>query len=396
MRIPITRPFFDECEMENILKPLENGWVAQGPFVHEFENRFAKYIGARYARATSNCTTALHLALETLNIKAGNSVVIPSFTFVATANAVEMTGAEVQFCDIDLRTFSIDTDQLRKLLESDKNLKIKAVIPVNLFGLCADLYKIKKLAKLHNKFIVEDSACGFGALIKNRHSGTFGDLGCFSFHPRKAITTGEGGMVVTEKADLAQKIASLRNHGAEISDIQRHTSKNGFLLPVYDIRGYNCRMTDLQASIGICQIKKADYLLQKRRDVAARYDIALSGIDKLLLPYIPDGYISGYQSYVCLFTDGNPIESLNMRIIDKLNIKRNQIMMKLEEHGISVRQGTHAVHTLGYYKNKYNLSDERYLQSYAADRLTIALPLYATMREEEFNYVVDNLIEACS
>jgi len=367
MRIPITRPFFDECE---------------------------KVI--RHARATSNCTTALHLALEALNIKSGDSVVIPSYTFIATANAVEMTGADVEFCDIDLRTFSIDTNQLQELLESDINGKIKAVIPVNLFGLCADLVKIKNLAETHNKHMVEDSACGFGAFINNRHSGTFGDLGCFSFHPRKAITTGEGGMIVTNRSDLADKISVLRNHGAEISDLQRHASKDGFLLPSYNIRGYNYRMTDLQASIGICQIKKADYLLQKRRDIADRYNNSLSSITKLTLPYIPDCYISGYQSYVCLFTDGHPIESLNMHLINNLNIKRNQLMAKFEKRGISVRQGTHAVHTLGYYKNKYQLSGEEYLQSYAADRLTIAFPLYATMTDNELQYVTDNILELCS
>lgn len=393
MKIPITKPFFDECEKENIVKPLETGWLVQGPFVAKFEALFAEFVGANFALATTNCTTALQLSLEALNITYGDSVVVPSFTYVATANAVESTGAEVVFCDIDLKTFNIDTRELGNILKADVEKKIKAIIPVNLFGLCSDLEKIVDLSIKYGISIVEDSACGFGALIKGKHSGTFGDLGCFSFHPRKAITTGEGGMVVSDNKDLIKQVSILRDHGASKSDLQRHKGASGSLLPEFNVRGFNYRMTDIQGAVGVCQIKKADYILEKRKEIAARYETELAEIEELETPYIPAGYMSGYQSYVCLFSTGRSIDKLTKQTIDELNVKRNEFMMNLEKKGISVRQGTHAVHTLGYYRNKYDISETQFLHSYAADRLSIAFPLYANMKEDEFNYVIRNLKE---
>ena len=388
MKIPITKPVFDECEREMILKPLENGWLVQGPFVAEFERLFAEFIRVKFAKATTSCTTALHLALEALDIGKGDKVVIPSFTYIASANAVEYTGAEVVFCDIDLRTFNIDVNKLSEILKKDVERKIKAVIAVNLFGLCADLSGVVNLAKKYNLKVIEDSACGLGSYIGDKHSGTFGDMGCFSFHPRKAITTGEGGMVVTDKEDLIQKISLLRDHGASKSDLQRHKEKGGSLLPEFNLKGYNYRMTDLQGAVGVCQIKKADKILEGRKKIARRYDRKLCAISELVTPYIPQKYIHGYQSYTCLFSDGFDLSKLTMQRIQKLNYRRNEFMMKLEKKGISVRQGTHAVHTLGYYKKKHNLEDCDYLNSYAADRLSVTFPLYAQMRDEEFEHVV--------
>ncbi|PIU41067.1 MAG: DegT/DnrJ/EryC1/StrS family aminotransferase [Candidatus Omnitrophica bacterium CG07_land_8_20_14_0_80_42_15] len=393
MKIPITKPVFDDCEKKAVLKPLETGWLVQGPFVAEFEKLFARYVGAQFAKATTSCTTALHLALEALGIKKSDKVVVPSFTYIASANAIEYANAEVVFCDIDLRTFNIDVEKLESIIQLDKKRKIKAIMPVNLFGLCADLPAIMQLAKKYGIKIVEDSACGLGAFIGKKHSGTFGDMGCFSFHPRKAITTGEGGMVITDDNNLTNLVASLRDHGASKSDLQRHKEKDGSLLPEFNLRGYNYRMTDIQGAIGVCQIKKAATIIEGRRLIARRYSAALSGIPFLILPYLPLGYTHGYQSYVCLFTAGEDLSRLTMHKIDRINKARNNFMMKLERRGISVRQGTHAVHTLGYYKNKYTLKDKDYLSSYAADRLSVTLPLYADMNDKEFNYVIENIKE---
>jgi dTDP-4-amino-4,6-dideoxygalactose transaminase len=394
MKIPITKPLFDNSEKENVLKPLETGWLVQGPFVAEFEKLFAEFIGAKFAKASTSCTTALHLALEALEIGKADKVVVPSFTYIASANAVEYSGAEVIFCDIDLKTFNIDINKLAGILKKDKKKKIKAVMPVNLFGLCANLPLVSDLAKKHNLKVIEDSACGLGAHIGNKHSGTFGDAGCFSFHPRKAITTGEGGMVVTDNEKIAQKVSSLRDHGASKSDLQRHKEKGGSLLPEFNQRGYNYRMTDLQAAVGVAQIKKAAMIIQGRRKIANRYDAELKDIDQLITPYVPKDYVHGYQSYVCLFTGGFSLSGIKMNKINEINIRRNEFMTKLEEKGISVRQGTHAVHTLGYYKKKYRLQDKDYLNSYLADRLTVTLPLYAQMSDEEFNYVISAIREA--
>lgn len=393
MKIPITKPLFDECEKEAIVKPLETGWVVQGPYVREFEQLFAKYTGAAYAVAVSNCTTALHLGLEALEIGPGDCVIVPSFTYVASQNSVEAAGAEVVFADINLKTFNIDVLHLKQLLEEDKEMKIKAVMPVNLFGLPADLLPIMAMSMHYGVPVIEDSACGFGARLGKEHSGTFGQCGCFSFHPRKAITTGEGGMLVTDDAEIAEKVSRLRDHGAGKSDFSRHREKGGSLLPEFDIRGFNYRMTDFQGAIGVCQMKKAATILKKRRYWAKKYDEALKGIDTLITPHVPEYYSHGYQSYVCLFTGGEDISKLTIEQIDRLNVKRNQWMFQLEDKGIATRQGTHAVHTLGYYKRKYGLEAKDYIYSYAADRLSVALPLFPTMTDEEFDYVMENLLK---
>ncbi|RZV17750.1 DegT/DnrJ/EryC1/StrS family aminotransferase [Aliarcobacter butzleri] len=392
MNIPITKTIFGDEEKEAIVKPLETGWVVQGPNVAKFQNMFADFTGSKYAHAASNCTTALHLGLEAMDITKGDKVIVPSFTYVASANAVEYTGAEVVFCDIDLKTFNIDETKLEEIIKKDSS--IKAIMPVNLFGLCANMPYIMELAKKYNLKVIEDSACGFDGWIGDKHSGTFGDCGCFSFHPRKSICTGEGGMLITDDGNIASKVSQLKDHGASKSDLQRHKEKGGSLLPDFTMRGYNYRMTDMQGALGVCQMNKKDYIMNGRREVANKYDIALNEIAQLITPYIPENYRHGYQSYVCIFTDGEDISNLTKEQIDRINIKRNIFMEKLEEMTIATRQGTHAVHTLGYYKNKNNFKDEDFLMSYAADRLSIALPLYAGMTNEEFDYVISNIKEA--
>lgn len=392
MNIPITKTIFGDEEKEAIVKPLETGWVVQGPNVAKFQNMFADFTGSKYAHAASNCTTALHLGLEAMNITKGDKVIVPSFTYVASANAVEYTGAEVVFCDIDLKTFNIDETKLEEIIKKDSS--IKAIMPVNLFGLCANMPYIMELAKKYNLKVIEDSACGFDGWIGDKHSGTFGDCGCFSFHPRKSICTGEGGMLITNNEDIASNVSQLKDHGASKSDLQRHKEKGGSLLPDFTMRGYNYRMTDMQGALGVCQMDRKEYIMNGRREVASKYDIVLKDISQLLTPYIPENYKHGYQSYVCIFTDGEDISNLTKEQIDSINIKRNIFMEKLEEMTIATRQGTHAVHTLGYYKNKNNFKDEDFLMSYAADRLSIALPLYAGMTNEEFDYVISNVKEA--
>lgn len=398
--IPITKTIFDKDEELAIIEPLRSGWVVQGPNVSKFQDKFANFTNSRFAYATSNCTTALHLGLVAMGIKKGDKVIVPSFTFVASANAVEYTGAEVVFCDIDLRTFNIDETRLENLIKNDKN--IKAIMPVNLFGLCANMPAIMQIAKKYNLKVIEDSACGFDGWIENRHSGTFGDCGCFSFHPRKSISTGEGGMLITNDEKIAGLVSMLKDHGASKSDLQRHTEKGGSLLPNFDILGYNYRMTDIQGALGSCQMDKKERIMNGRRRIAKKYDEALKSevvnnkkLSEILVPpYIPNGYKHGYQSYVCLFTGGVDLTELNKDIIDKINQKRNNLMQILEENGIATRQGTHAVHTLGYYKVKNNFKDEDFLNSYAADRLTISLPMYADMSDEEFQYVIDHIKKA--
>lgn len=371
MNIPVTKPCLGEEEIQAVADRLLSGWVVQGPKVREFEERFATYTGARFARATTSCTTALHLALLALGIGPGDEVLVPAFTFVATANAVLYCGARPVFVDIDLLTFNVDVAQI----ESRITRQTKAIIPVHEFGLSADMDAIMSIAEKHQLFVVEDAACACGARYRNRHVGIFGKAGCFSFHPRKAITTGEGGMIVTDDEALARRIEILRSHGASASDLARHQSKSGFVLPEFDEMGYNYRMTDIQGAIGVEQMKKLDWILGQRCSRAGRYTAKLTGLPGLQTPFVPEGCKHVYQSYVTLVDGGRE--------------RRDEVALALQERGIATRQGTHAVHALGLYRERFGLQPEDHPTAWKADQQSMTLPLYATMTDEEQDYVIE-------
>lgn len=386
MKIPITRPCFDDAERRAVLEPLETGWLVQGPRVAEFERLFAEFVGVQHAVATTSCTTALHLALVGLGIGPGDEVVLPSLTWVATANVVEIVGARPVFVDVSLDTFNVDVAAMERAVTS----RTKALMPVSLFGLSAEMTPLVAFARARGLRVIEDDACAIGAYCDGHHAGTLADAGCFSFHPRKAITTGEGGMVVTHDEALAARLRSLRDHGASINDLARHQSARSFVLPEFNVVGFNYRMTDLQGAVGVAQMGKLRTILQERRRVAARYDEMLADIPWLRPPVTPPGYTHGYQSYVCLFAPETP----TLANVDRLHAERNAVMATLERAGIATRPGTHAVHLLGFYRSKYALDPAAYPNSLIADRLTIALPLYAGMTDEEQQFVVSTLKQA--
>ena len=225
MNIPIARTNLLDSEINAVLGPLQSGWLVQGPKVKEFEDKWSAFTGAQNSIAVTSCTSGLHLSLAASGFGPGDEAIVPAFTWISTANVVEHLGGKVVFCDIDLKTFNIDIDQI----ESKINERTKAILPVHLFGFPADMDPILALAKKHNLFVVEDAACGFGSKYKEKHVGNFGDTGCFSFHPRKAITTGEGGMITTNDDELAEKIKRLRDHGAAMTDLQRHLGAKPYL-----------------------------------------------------------------------------------------------------------------------------------------------------------------------
>ncbi|MGE5406725.1 MAG: DegT/DnrJ/EryC1/StrS family aminotransferase [Methanosarcina sp.] len=383
MNIPIAKTLFTEDEKKNILKPLESGWVVQGPFVKEFEEKWSDFTGAKHSIAVTNCTTALHLSLSALGIKAGDEVILPAFTWIATANAIEYLGAKPVFCDIDLKTYNIDVTKIDDLVTD----KTRAIVPVHLFGLAADVEHVKQAAEKHNLFVVEDAACGFAAKYKGKHVGNFGNTGCFSFHPRKAITTGEGGMITTNDDALAALMRAMRDHGATTSDLQRHNGARPYLLPEFPYLGYNYRMTDIQGSIGSSQMNRAQNIFEKRNSWAKRYTEALSCIHWLKTPSAGDDYQHGFQAYVCMF--GNEIP--DGKGIEEVSLQRNLFMDYLQKEGISTRPGTHAVHMLKYYEQKYNICPEDFTNAYIADQCSIAFPLFPDMNEEEFQYIVSSI-----
>jgi dTDP-4-amino-4,6-dideoxygalactose transaminase len=382
-RIPITKPLFGEEELEAIQRPLESGWVVQGPYVEQFEGKFCEFTGAKHSVATSSCTTALHIAVAALGLAPGDEVLVPAFTWVSTANVVEYMGAKPVFVDIDLTTFNVDPE----LLEAAVTPRTVGIIPVHLFGLAADMDPILELASEHDLWVVEDAACAFGTRYRGAHAGTFGDAGCFSFHPRKSITTGEGGMLTTGSDELAELSRSLRDHGASRSDHARHVSSGSFLLSEYHHLGFNFRMTDMQGALGCVQMDRGQGVLDERTRRARVYDEQLAALGWLQPPAVPAGYEHGYQAYVCLFQP----EKASLDNLVSLRTRRNQLMATLEDGGISTRQGTHAAALQGYYRDKYGLAEADFPNASLAEALTITLPLYAQMTDEEQASVVEAL-----
>ena len=385
MKIPIARTNLTEAEINSVLEPLRSGWLVQGPKVEQFEKKWSDFTGAKYSIAVTSCTSALHLSLVALGIKAEDEVIVPAFTWISTANVVEHVGAKLVFCDIDINTFNIDVAQI----ESKITKYTKAIIPVHLFGLAADMTVINNIAKKYNLKVVEDAACGFGSRYHKQHVGTFGSTGCFSFHPRKAITTGEGGMITTNDKILAEKLRCLRDHGAIMSDLQRHQGSKPYLLADHQEAGFNQRMTDLQAALGSAQMDRSQAIVLERLALAKRYDQALADIPWLRLPIHLENYEHGYQSYPCLFQS----QTITLANIPDVNKKRNAWMDQLQQVGISTRPATHAVHMLTFYRDKYKIKPNDFPNAYMANDCSISLPLFHGMTEEEQDYVINQVLK---
>lgn len=371
--IAIGLPSMGIEEWEACKGPIESGWITQGPKVKEFETSFALRHAVKYAFAVSNCTTALHLGLLACGVKEGDEVIVPAFTWVSTANAVKYCGATPIFVDINLDTFNIDIEKIGEKVTD----KTSAIIPVHLFGLCADIDLIRsRFPKLK---IVEDGACAAGSALNGKPAGSLGDVGCFSFHPRKSVTTGEGGMVTTNNDEIAIKIDRLRNHGASISEEQRHNGPKPYILSAFEMVGYNYRMTDIQGAIGVVQLAKLDYFIDERDKWAQYYKEQLKDISWLKTPNVPQGYKHGWQSYVT-FID----ESISP-------MKRNDIMELLQQKGISTRPGTHAVHMLDVYSKMYNINPQDYPNAFKADQYSMSIPMHNKMEKEDFDYIIEAL-----
>ncbi len=383
MNVPIARTSLTEAEIQSVLSPLRSGWLVQGPKVREFEERWSAFTGAKHSIAVTSCTTAIHLSLAALGLQPGDEVIVPAFTWISTANVVEHLGGTVVLCDIDLNTFNIDVEQLNQKITP----KTKAIIPVHLFGLAAEMNEINKIAKRHGLWVVEDAACGFGSRYQGQHVGTLSDAGCFSFHPRKAITTGEGGMITTNHDALAEKLRRLRDHGAAVSDLQRHLGARPYLLADHPDAGYNQRMTDLQASLGAAQMDRAANIVSERQRLAKIYDNAFAHLSWLKTPAHINSMEHGYQSYPCLFQP----EPITVQSTSRINQARNTWMDQLQQVGISTRPATHAVHMLTFYREKYRLRPENYPKAYAANDCSISLPLFHGITDAEQGFVIEQV-----
>lgn len=371
--IPISLPVTGEEEWQAVREPLYSGWLTSGPKVREFEILFAERHQVKHAIAVTSATTALHLAVVALNIKEGDEVIVPAFTWVSTANIVLYQKAKVVFVDVDPVTFNIDPADLKRKLTA----KTRAIIAVHLFGLCADMDAIKKVAG--DIPIIEDGACAAGSAYRGKPAGGLGSIGCFSFHPRKSVTTGEGGMVTTDNDAFVEVIKSLRNHGASISEEERHHGPRPYILPDFNLVGFNYRMTDLQGAVGVVQLKKLDQFIDERAKWAAFYYDQLKDLKWLRLPKEDQNYKHGWQSYVT-FVDES-----------KIKMSRNEIMEHLQQKGISTRPGTHAVHMLTYYRDKFNYKPEDFPGARDANNFSMAIPLHNRMIRDDYEYVAKAL-----
>ena len=372
-KIQISQPVTGIDEWEAVKEPFLSGWFTAGPKVREFEQLFAERHQVKHAIAVTSATAALHVALVALGVAEGDEVIVPAFTWVSTANVVLYCGATLVFVDIDTKTFNLDPQKLKEKITN----KTKAIIPVHLFGLCADMDAINKIAgKIP---LVEDGACAAGAAYKNKPAGGLGNIGCFSFHPRKSITTGEGGMITTNDDSLAELISQLRNHGASISEEQRHHGPKPYILADFNIMGFNYRMTDIQGAVGAVQLGKLDQFIEERNHWASYYTKELADIPWLKTPEFTSNYSHGWQSFVTMVDE------------EKSPLSRNDLMEYLQLKGISTRPGTHAVHMLNFYKEKFGIKPEDFPEAKKANDFSMAIPLHNRMVKEDYEYVVDAL-----
>ncbi len=364
-KIPLAKPYFDLEELEEIKKVLDSGWVSQGPKVKEFEEKIASYLGVKYAIAVTNCTAALHLALLSSGIKKGDEVLVADFTFPATGHSVLYCGARPVFIDVKLDTYNIDTE----LIEEKITDKTKAIIPVHTFGQPAEMDKIIKISKDHNLKVIEDAACALGAKYNDKNAGAIGDIGCFSFHARKGITTGEGGMAVTNDKNLAEKMRHLSVFGMTSAWVREKSDE--FVVPSFTEAGYNYKMSDITAAVGVSQIRKLEKIIERKKELAKYWNEKLNEIDYIEPPYVDNNVKHVYQSYVSL--------------VDKC-INRNKIIELLMKKDIQTQIGTYASHIQPVYN-----STDKCSNSFEIFERSLALPMYFKLREEDIDMVAKHL-----
>ncbi len=371
-RIPVARPPIDPADLEALRPAFESGWITMGPAVQEFEAAVAKVAGAD-AVATTSATSAMHLALLAWGIGPGDEVIVPAYTFVASAHAVAQTGATPVFCDVDPGTLNIDAASAAAAVTE----RTRAIMAVHLFGTPAPMAALRAICREHELWLLEDAACALGSTLDGTPCGALGDAAAFSFHPRKVITTGEGGMLTSGDADLLTRARAQRNHGAEMSAFDRHQLGIG-VYPTFDLLGFNYRLTDIQARLGLAQMARLDSILAERRRQAEHYFDALAGVDGLGLPALPAGATSCWQSFA----------------VQVRGRSRAAVQAHLAAGGVSAVESCQLVPALGYYATRSGYVAGAFPAAEALARNALSIPLYVGLAEADQERVVALLTEA--
>lgn len=360
--IKLAVPDIGDEEFEEVRKVLQSRQLVHGDKVEELESLVKEYLNMKHAIAVSSGTAALHLALASIDIKFGDEVIVPDFTFPATSNVVELLGAESKFIDINLESLCLDVNKI----ESKITKNTKVILPVHEFGQCADMDYIMNISQKYKLRVVEDAACALGAEYRGLKAGTIGDIGCFSLHPRKAITTGEGGILVTNNDSIADKLKILRNHGLSYIDGK----------PQFVEAGFNYRMTNIQGAIGVVQMKKLNNLISKRIENAKKYSELLSSIKGINLPEEMTYGKHVWQTYHITLDE---------------DLVRDDIIQKLKREGIETNFGAYAVHEQPYYRKKYNYCDSEFRNTIYANRYGLALPLHHELNDVDIQFIYEKL-----
>ena len=361
-------------ELDRVREVIESGWLTQGPQVAEFERVVAEYVGAQHAVACSSCTTALHMALLVLGIGPGDEVIVPSLSFIATANAIRYVGATPVFAEVDPRTYNLDPADAERRITS----RTKAILVVHQIGLPADIDAFLDIGRRHHIKIFEDAACALGSRYKDKAVGAHTEMACFSFHPRKVICTGDGGMIATNNPVYAEQLRLLRQHGMNVSDTARHNARR-IVIEEYPILGYNYRLTDVQAAIGIEQMKRLDELVSRRVALATRYNRLLSDYRCLQTPYVP------------LYADPN-FQSYAIALKDDCSIERDKLWQALLDAGVAAKRGIMTSHRERSYTETYG-DQTLPITEKASDR-SLLLPIFPQMTVAEQDHVVATLVMA--